>query len=293
MVAKQHHRIDAVTLLHWVYLFAITSNPFRFGHPDQMGQLIWEVLPLDLAANVVLLVPLGLALRATGRSPWTVLALGAVTSLSIEALQLFNSRASSLIDLGLNSLGIAGIAFLPGLNRAGFGQALIMTPALWSVGLLWPRLPVECAVAGLGVLLWVSLAARVWPRARFPFALWLLVSCAPAAANAPVSATAAAFVAGALAASGRAPDERWARRGLVTLTLGALIVVGTVPAVSYWAGPFDVWRGHALIWLGTLVASTVLFAPPGPGAPTTFASAQTPLYSTHGQTPPRLDSPDS
>jgi VanZ family protein len=102
--------------IYLVYLAAITLTPFTFQSTPR--PFSWQLLipsRYDLAANLVLFMPMGGFLRAL-RSPgpysqWcTLLAAGAV-SLAIEVTQSFTiQRHPSLSDILLNILG-GGIGF--------------------------------------------------------------------------------------------------------------------------------------------------------------------------------------
>ena len=86
----------------------ITLLPFEFAWPAQ-----WRVLyagdPLDFIANVLLFIPLGFfyhMARGARQSALSVLWLGALASVAIEAAQLFETvRNATVLDVVANALG--------------------------------------------------------------------------------------------------------------------------------------------------------------------------------------------
>ena len=151
-----------VVVLHAAYFLAITANPFRFGEPSRMGHISWHSSPTDLAANFILLVPFALALRTSGLSRSKTVVVAAVLSLSTELLQLFNTRATSVFDVLLNTMGVAAVVALPNLTKPILRTGLAVTPALWSVGLLWPQWPSAwVAATGLGFTSGWAIAAAM------------------------------------------------------------------------------------------------------------------------------------
>ena len=88
----------------------ITLAPFRFARPA-VFTLSWLVDPADVAANVLLFLPLGFLFRTTTRPPEGVGHAGTVvaaclTSATFEALQLFlPGRFASPVDVLSNTLG--------------------------------------------------------------------------------------------------------------------------------------------------------------------------------------------
>ncbi len=111
---------------------------------------------IDFVANVVLFVPLGLALARDGFTPGKATMLGAMLSLAIEVLQwrLVPGRDSSLGDLLTNTLGTGGGALL-----------FAWSEVLWRPAVATAR---RLALAWAGVVLGVT-----------TFAAWSLRPAAP------------------------------------------------------------------------------------------------------------------
>ncbi|MGF1521164.1 MAG: VanZ family protein [Leptolyngbyaceae cyanobacterium] len=249
-------RFDPLLLFHIVFLFLITANPFYFGWPTEMGHIAWRGSWLDIPANVVLFVPLGLVLR-TQRCTWhRAIWLGAIASVSIEVLQLFSTRVTSLLDVGLNVLGVALVTPWKPNRVALFRRAMALTVPLWSVGLLWPQLDSIAGAVAAAIL--VASGTLFW-AGGFRFSdwvesgIWVTVSCASLATNAPVPAVLliAAGFAGSLLLP-RVGCELAERITLIAcMTTAATLLLGGVP-IGY---PLDVWRGHGMIlFLGLGVA---------------------------------------
>ena len=109
--------IGLLGFLYVGYLLVLTLTPFQFV-PDAAaivrgieGLLRWPSAQ-DFLANVVFFIPFGALLycwQATERQGISalvfVIVIGAMTSVSVEFLQLFFSRHSSVFDVLSNSLG--------------------------------------------------------------------------------------------------------------------------------------------------------------------------------------------
>jgi glycopeptide antibiotics resistance protein len=145
----------AVTLI-------VTLLPFRFRAPEH-----WHVIfagdVTDLAANVLLFVPLGFLYRAArpaarGRFALSVFLIGAAVSALIETAQLFvSARDASLLDVASNALGAwIGASAFDRIARFGRDGRLL--------GWLALELPIMGVIYLLVPLLWVSsLASRGEP----------------------------------------------------------------------------------------------------------------------------------
>jgi len=135
----------AVTLI-------ITLMPFQFHWPRQW-KLIAGGAAMDVAANVLLFVPLGFLYRlAFARGPaLRVFLIGALVSAGIEGAQLFEiTREASLADVGANALGAwLGAAALDKVTRFGKPDGRL-------VGWLALELPLMGLIYLLVPLLWVS-----------------------------------------------------------------------------------------------------------------------------------------
>ncbi|MBN2416148.1 VanZ family protein [bacterium] len=121
--AKSGNPFWAALSVWLFYLVLLTLNPFRFSlepfrhwlsleAAERLSSLV-RYQPYDLILNVLLFLPLGGILNdrlrrrhgSRGRAVLAALALGAAVSLSIEILQLFLGRTTSLLDVFSNSLG--------------------------------------------------------------------------------------------------------------------------------------------------------------------------------------------
>ena len=138
----------------------ITLAPFRFAQPVVVT-LSWLVDPADVAANVLLFLPLGFLFRMTLRSPEgarhaRVVHTACLTSAAFETLQLFlPGRFASPVDVISNTLG-AGLGSLLHArvaarldNRLVRGLALEL-PLMVVVYLLVPLLWLDGFAAGHG-----------------------------------------------------------------------------------------------------------------------------------------------
>ena len=135
----------AVTLI-------ITLLPFQFRWPTQWKVLVDGPL-LDIAANVLLFVPLGFLYRLAFRRgrALRVLWMGMLLSAAIEAAQLFESaREASLIDVAANALGaLLGALAFDGAARSGKADGRL-------IGWLALELPLMGLTYLMVPLLWVS-----------------------------------------------------------------------------------------------------------------------------------------
>jgi VanZ family protein len=135
-----------------VVTLIVTLLPFQFHWPQR-----WRVLvdgrALDIAANVLLFVPLGFLYRLSFRRDRAlrVLWIGALFSTAIEAVQLFEAtREPSLADVAANTLGawLGALAF-DRIARSGKAEGR-------AIGWLALELPLMALTYLLVPLLWVS-----------------------------------------------------------------------------------------------------------------------------------------
>ena len=150
-----------------VVTVVITLAPFRFVRPSDV-RLSWIVAPSDVAANVLLFVPLGFLGRlsagsARRRSPRAVALAGTALSLALEALQtLLPGRYPSVVDVLANGAGAWLGARLHALVEHRLGPRLVTAMAL--------ELPLTNLVYLLVPLLWLDGMAAGRDHTR----LWLL-----------------------------------------------------------------------------------------------------------------------
>lgn len=222
-------------------LLLLTLAPFRFAQPARFDVLLsgpWS----DVAANVVLFLPLGFVYRLGrpdgSRGVLRALGFGLLLSGFIECVQLFEpDRYSSLVDVATNALGAALGAALHGyaqrrlrLGERRAGRLALELPLLGVVYLLLPLLwlsalaEASAAAALVGVALLGLFGAgllRAVQRqylgpgellsargARLAAALWFLVGSFPLLLARPISVVLLAAVVGAAAGWGAAtaPD---------------------------------------------------------------------------------------
>ncbi|HEV2145789.1 MAG TPA: VanZ family protein, partial [Longimicrobiaceae bacterium] len=170
--APTRARLSRALLAYFVgVVLVITLAPFRFAVPTRFH--IFSVgEPFDLAANVLLFVPLGFLYpltRAHGRRALVLeaAALGLILSGAIETAQLFErERYASAVDLLANGAGaLAGAALQHAVGRR-------IRVSAETVGRLSLELPLMGLVYLLVPLLWVgSLAAREQPLRLAPLLL--------------------------------------------------------------------------------------------------------------------------
>ncbi len=141
----------------------ITLLPFQFTWPSHL-RVMWTGDAMDVVANVLLFVPLGLLYRiathlSTRHAVMRALAAGLLVSMGIEALQLFEAeRYTSVLDVATNGLGaIAGAVIF---DRLAQRRSL---DARW-IGRLFLELPLMGLIYLTVPLLWLSaLVATVTP----------------------------------------------------------------------------------------------------------------------------------
>jgi glycopeptide antibiotics resistance protein len=120
----------------WILVIAVVSGPwFGITARPQWDRVTWipftgkEDKPTDMAANVLLFVPLGwsfMSRRSGRRGVLRTIAVAAVVSFSVEAPQLFFVlRDPSATDV---LMGICGAAVGAGLSRASIGVWHRATP---------------------------------------------------------------------------------------------------------------------------------------------------------------------
>ena len=242
--------------LHLLYIVALTTNPFVFGTLDQMGNVSWRAAPVDVMANIALMMPLALAVRVSGASFGRVVLTVLGTSIAVELLQLLNSRTSSPIDVLANVAGATIIAAWPGLSAPNLAAPLALTPALWSIGLMWRKLP---SPAGwLMMLIWVFVAiGLVAPRTqRWAWFAWAGVAAAPLAAHEP-SAVALGFAGGFVAAAIVSRPLPRASALAVGALLVTVVFAHSMPEVLL-DDAARVWRGHTAILLATFIVGPLV-----------------------------------
>jgi VanZ family protein len=133
----------------------VTLMPFRFGAPDEL-RVIVTGSARDLLANILLFIPLGFLYRSARpprRPRWalSVLLVGALASMAIEAAQLFLSvRDASALDVLANAFGAwLGACAFDCLARYGGTEGRLL-------GRLGLELPIMGLIYLLIPLLWVS-----------------------------------------------------------------------------------------------------------------------------------------
>jgi hypothetical protein len=145
----------------------ITLAPFRFALPGAV-RLSWKLDPEDIAANVLLFLPLGFLYRlaaspAAPRSPVAIWVGAAAASALLESVQIFlPGRYPSLVDVLTNSLGAMAGATLHERIERWLDQRLVHQLAL--------ELPLMNVVYLLVPLLWLDGLAAGREAGR----LWLL-----------------------------------------------------------------------------------------------------------------------
>jgi hypothetical protein len=143
----------------------ITLLPFQFEWP-RAWRLAFFGEPLDIAANVLLFVPLGFLYRLTQpparrRSTAVVFTVAALASGAIEVAQLFEpTRTASVFDVAANAAG----AWLGALAFDRIARAARVDGRL--VGWLALELPLMGLVYLLVPLLWISSLASQGAPAR-------------------------------------------------------------------------------------------------------------------------------
>lgn len=211
----------------------ITLLPFQFDWPSR-----WRVMftggPIDIVANILLFVPLGFLYRLARResfrhSTLTVLWIGALLSMGIELVQLFErERYTSVLDVGTNALGawLGAWAFdrlapRTRVDGALIGRLSLELPLMGLMYLMVPLLWLNALASGgdvergvLSLLLGVfgaSLLGGIQRRHFGPVrqmsarataggaALWFLAGTFPSLPTRPVLLLGGAALVGALA----------------------------------------------------------------------------------------------
>lgn len=211
-------RLSLALLTYFVIVtLVITLSPFDFGPRPLRLSLVMK--PTDIAANIVLFLPLGFLMRSLdarlmqrGLGPvWTAMAL----SILIESAQIFiRGRFVSPVDVTTNTLGAyLGLVLRDrierwamwhprAVGRAGLdiplvGLLYLLVPQLWlsSVGLIDdPRRSLTTLLLGCaGSIVLVSLQRHRWKggvrlaaRVVPPLAvLWFVIGVLPALAASP------------------------------------------------------------------------------------------------------------
>ncbi|NET50989.1 MAG: hypothetical protein F6K09_20350, partial [Merismopedia sp. SIO2A8] len=207
----------------------------------------------------ILFIPLGLVLQTQRYPKRTVILLGAAVSAGIEILQLFLTRVTSPVDFGLNSLGIVLATLWYPHQSATFRRALALTVPLWSVGFLWPQLEPIAAIVATAALVFggiLFLASGSRHSGRIQLLVWLTLSCAPIAANAPGLAV-LLIIAGILSSIflPRATDKVLAIAPFLVCLIVAIVLLTTGIPIGY---PLDVWRGHGAILVLGLISAPLI-----------------------------------
>ncbi len=116
----------------------LTQNPFLYRDFIAQGWE-WEVQGADVFQNIVLFAPVGALFQLIfKRRFWAACLFGFCFSLLIETGQLYiNNRATSFIDLGVNTIG-AGLGSLVANRVRGWlanedlaALAILLLPAVW------------------------------------------------------------------------------------------------------------------------------------------------------------------
>ncbi len=150
----------ALLLYYAGVVLVITLAPFRFAAP-RFFVIYYGTAPFDLAANVLMFVPLGFLhplTRDDGMRPTLARAvgLGLLVSACIEAAQVFEpERYPSVVDIAANAAGALAGALL----QRAVARRIRLSPR--AVGRLALELPLMGLVYLLVPLLWLgSLATR-------------------------------------------------------------------------------------------------------------------------------------
>ncbi|HEX2829662.1 MAG TPA: VanZ family protein [Burkholderiales bacterium] len=145
----------------------ITLMPFRFEAPSA-SRILYTGEPIEVVANVLLFLPLGFFYRIARprlRSAWHALAIGALVSLGIEAVQFFEpARSPSPLDVATNALG----AWLGALAAGRVARAAASGGHL--VGWLALQLPLMGLIYLLVPLLWIDSLSAIGDGARLVLA---------------------------------------------------------------------------------------------------------------------------
>jgi VanZ family protein len=156
VIWKLRHGTLALVLLAVVAILAATLPPAPPSDAGPWFCLLCGVRPVAHALlNVLLFVPLGLALRAHGRAGQEAVALGSIVALAVEAAQtVIPGRTANIGDVLLNIAGAWSGSLAFGLPRRwsglpaplvgvhALGSALVVTGVLALTGfLLAPSFP--------------------------------------------------------------------------------------------------------------------------------------------------------
>jgi len=251
---------DPVVYLHIIFLLLITANPFEFGISAELADINWYWLWSDAAANALLFVPLGLALRVGGASIAVTLTVGIIVSAGIEISQLFSTRTTSLYDFLLNIVGIGLICCWRPYQSTGLRYALVLTPVLWSIGLIAPKLPLLWAIIMTLPLLMtgaylITHKTNHW-QAKLISMAWVLLSYAPLLITEWVASFALVALALMFALCThmrfKISPTGWA---LGSCGLALLILLFITPDVQW---PLNVWEGRLLILYASLIVTPVV-----------------------------------
>jgi VanZ family protein len=203
----------------------VTLMPFRFEWPSG-SRLQYTGEPLEIVANVLLFVPLGFFYRVArpgARATLGALALGALVSVAIEAVQFFEPlRTPSPLDVASNAAGAwLGALAAERASRAAavsgrlvgwlalqlplMGLIYLLVPLLWIDSLSaigdGPRLVLAPLLAAFGAVLLGGMQRHYFApthgaaplrTAGYAF-LWFLAGAFPALANRPVVVAAGAM----------------------------------------------------------------------------------------------------
>lgn len=246
--------------MHTTFLVVITVSPFRFVWSGQEASVSWYWSISDAFGNAVLFAPLGLVLVAKGW-PWhKIVGFGLALSVAIECVQLFTPRTSSVIDVGLNTMGIALVALWSPRRSLPFARALIFTVPLWSLGLLWPAVTTWPAVIAASALVAGATVLLADDRQRpyvFDQAWWISVSMAPMISNDWPSAIVVVVAGGlaGLAVSSRDYSSMSVVAWLTCIGAALSLLFAGLPLGL----PLDTWSVHAAtLLLALLIGPLVL-----------------------------------
>jgi len=241
----------------------ITLLPFQFDWPTR-----WRVMftggPVDIVANILLFVPLGFLYRLARResfrhSTLTVLWIGALVSMGIELVQLFErERYTSVLDVATNALGawLGAWAFdrlapRTRVDGALIGRLSLELPLMGLIYLMVPLLWLNALATGgefergtLSILLGVFGASLLGGMQRRHFGPVRAMG-----ARATAGAAAVWFLAGTFPSLPARP----------LLLLGGTILVG---ALAWWQGtrPFTLLPSNRRFEVPCLMSAAPAYA---------------------------------
>jgi VanZ family protein len=283
----------AIALLGYVTLIILllTLNPFYLTLPGQV-RVSLHTTAGDVAANLMLFLPIGFLYRLTGGGRRNALVLGAALSAGIETVQLFiPARTPSVMDLTANTLGAgmgailydllsARFAFTPGmagrlrLETPLLGFAYLVVPLLWANALATGESPERWVLGALlgacGALVFSDTYRYQWGQpGAFPPAgyaaltsgAWFLIGSGPGLLRPfPTLVTAAgtALLAAALSVLPRRSTDRRFERATLTRAIPVFVLYLTLAAL--WPPHRTLIPWHGILGLTDQVQDTSLQA---------------------------------